>query len=213
MKIIDCEQNSPEWYAARLGKFTASNMHRIISPLGKQSTSAHKYVTDIIAEIVTGQSAEKFKGNIHTERGKTLEDEAADYYAMLRQVELKKVGLCVTDDDTMCASPDRFVDGDGILEIKTCLSSIMVEYWEHENKEQIEQEHRPQTQCCLMINDKRLWIDTMLYCPGTKPRIVRSFRKTDYLAKMMFCINEAKVNLYSRLSVLREKGFIEKEAA
>ena len=57
MKIIECEQNSPEWFAARLGKITASNMDKIITPTGQQSKQVGKYITQLIAEIITGESA------------------------------------------------------------------------------------------------------------------------------------------------------------
>lgn len=209
MQILNVEQNSPEWHAARLGRFTASNMSRIISPLGKQSTSVDKYVTDLIAEKITGLSAEKFKGNVHTERGKTLEEEAADYYAMLRGVELTKVGFCMTDDGIVGCSPDRYVGTEGMLEIKTCLASIMTEFCEQDDPEKkLEQEHRPQTQCGLHVNSDRKWVDTMLYCPGwPKPLIVRSVRQTSYIMDMVRYTNMAHVSLQTRLAALRLKGF------
>ncbi len=207
MKIIDCEQNSPEWYAARLGKITASGMSSIISPTGKQSVSVSKYVSKLIAEIITGQSDEAFKGNIHTERGHALEDEACDYYAMLRGVEPQRVGFCVTDDDKIGCSPDRLIGDDGMLEIKTCLSSIMIDHYENEK---LEQEHRPQTQCGLYVTGRQ-WIDTMLYHPSMKPIIVRSERNTPYIMDMVKFSNEAHQSLRARMVNLAQKGFIDGE--
>ena len=40
MKIIEVEQNSPEWFAARVGRVTASCMEKIITPTGMESKSA-----------------------------------------------------------------------------------------------------------------------------------------------------------------------------
>lgn len=213
MKIIECEQNDPAWYEARIGRFTASNMSMIISPLGKQSTSVEKYVTQIIAEIITGKAEENAFTNKHMERGKTMEEEAADYYSMIRRCELQKIGFCVSDNDIMGCSPDRFVDGDGILEIKTCIPKIMVEYYEKPNPEAaLQQEHRPQTQTTLHINTERKWIDTILYCPDMDPIIVRSERNTSYLMDMTRYVGQAQASLTHRLSVLRERGRIDERS-
>ena len=35
MKIIPCEQNTPEWQAARCGIPTASEIDSLVTPLGK----------------------------------------------------------------------------------------------------------------------------------------------------------------------------------
>lgn len=211
MKIIEVEQNTPEWYAARIGRFTASNMDKIISSTGKKSTQVEKYVTKMLGEIVTGQPEEGYT-NKHMERGKTMEQEACDYYAMLRQVDPKKVGFCITDDGIMGCSPDRFVGEDGILEIKTCIPSIMIEQWEKTNpKGALEQDHRPQTQCTLHIVPRK-WIDTMLYCPGMKPLIVRSERNTPFLMDMVRYTMEAHTSLTARRLALQNKGYVEETA-
>ena len=62
MKKYDIEQGSEEWHKLRLGKSTASNMHMIISPTGEKSKQADKYINQLIAEQITGESAEAFKG-------------------------------------------------------------------------------------------------------------------------------------------------------
>lgn len=214
MKIIECEQGTPEWHQARLGRFTASNMDRIISPTGKQSTSVEKYVTQIIAEIITGESAEKFQGNIHTERGKMLEEEAVDYYCMLRKVDATKIGFCTTDDGRIGCSPDRFIGDDGMLEIKTCLSTIMVDEYEKEilGKGTLEQDHRPQTQCGLLVTGRQ-WVDTVLYSSNMKPLIVRSARNTSYIMDMTRFTTEAQKILDRRLAALHGQGFLPEDPA
>jgi hypothetical protein len=209
MKIIECEQNSPEWYAARLGKFTASNMDKIITPTGQASKQVDKYISQLIAEIITGEPQESWKGNVHSERGKTLEQEAADYYAMLKGVELQPIGFCLTDDEMIGCSPDRLVGDDGMLEIKTCLSTIMIEYYEKKDTEAtLEQDHKPQTQTGLYVTQRK-WIDTMLYSPGMKPIIVRSLRQGDFIMDMVRLTKAAHKSMQARLQALREKGMID----
>ena len=209
MKIIECEQNSPEWFAARLGKITASNMDKIITPTGQQSKQTEKYITQLIAEIITGESAEKFKGNQHTERGHELEQEAADYYAMVKRVELQPIGFCLTDDEMIGASPDRLVGDDGMLEIKTCIPSIMIEYYEKKDpKSALEQDYKPQTQTGLYIVGRK-WIDTMLYCPRMKPIIVRSLHNGNFIMDMVRYTKAAHKTMLARVEALRENGMID----
>ena len=204
MKIHDVIQGDEDWHKIRLGRFTASCMDQIISPTGKQSTQVDKYINKLIAERITERSCDPFKGNVHTERGKTLEEEAADYYAMVRNVEPQIIGFCTTDDDLIGCSPDRFIGDDGILEIKTCLPHIMVEQY---LKDSLEQDHRPQTQCCLLVTGKS-WIDTMLYCPDMKPIIMRSTPKDDYISDMLKFTNEAHTKMTARMAEIMTKGFV-----
>ena len=161
MKIIECKQNDEIWEKARCGKITSSGMSQIISPTGKASTQVSKYISRLIAERIRGEK-DGWAGNKHSDRGHEFEQEAVDYYAMLYDVEPQLVGFCLTDDETIGASPDRLIGGEGILEIKTCLSEIMIEHYEKDDpKAFLEQEHRPQTQCQLFVTDRK-WVDTML---------------------------------------------------
>ncbi len=205
MKVIEVEQNSPEWEAAKSGKFSASNMHKIISPTGKVSKQVDSYIDELIAERITGELCNSFKGNAHTERGHEMEDEAANYYAMLYGVEPQKVGFCLTDDEMIGASPDRLIGDDGMLEIKTCIPRIMVEMYQDEN---LEQEHRPQTQCGLFVTGRK-WIDTMLYCPKMKPVIIRSTPIAPFIMDMVRLTKEAHQTLLTRMQGIAERGYID----
>lgn len=209
MKIIDCTQGSPEWVAARLGRVTASNMEKIISPTGKESTQVDKYMNRLIAEIVTGENEESFKGNQHTERGNEFEQEAANYYAALHDSDLQQIGFCMTDDGFLGCSPDRFIGQDGMLEIKTGLGHIFIE---SAVNEKLEQEHRPQTQAGLYVTGRQ-WVDTMLYHPRMKKQIiVRSTRNQDYINKMVDLLTLFRVRMQERITLLRTKGYLAEAA-
>lgn len=210
MKVIDCSQNSPEWFAARLGRVTASNMDMIISPTGKESTQADKYMNRLIAEIITGQNEESFKGNAHTERGKEYEQESVDYYAFLNDCEPQPIGFCTTDDGFIGCSPDRLIGADGILEIKTGLGHIFIE---SALNEKLEQEHRPQTQTALHVMPERKWVDTMLYHPRMKKQIiVRSTRNEPYIETMKTLVSQFRSKMQARITLLKSKGFLAEAA-
>ena len=53
MRVIDCEQGTEGWFAARLGIPTASEFSDIITPAkGDYSASAPKYIARLIDDIV-----------------------------------------------------------------------------------------------------------------------------------------------------------------
>jgi hypothetical protein len=202
----DIEPNGPEHAGLRLGRVTCSNMEEIISPTGEDSKQADKYINQIIAEKITEESAETFKGNPHTERGKEWEQKAAEYYTMLRGVDLQRVAFVTTDDGLIGCSPDYFIGDEGMLEIKTGLSTVMIDYYLNDK---LEQHHRPQTQGGLFVTQRK-WIDTMLYNPKmTKQIIIRATRNEPYINTMTGLIDEFHAKMNGRIALLRAKGYME----
>ena len=129
MKIIDCEQYSEAWWAARRGLPTASSFATIITPTGKPSTQFMKYACELIAEEVSQENEERFEPNEWMIRGHQLEDEARNWFAMHHNQPVEQVGLMVNDTGTYGASPDgKFVDQDCGLEIKCPKASTHVAY-------------------------------------------------------------------------------------
>lgn len=203
MIIHNIEQGSPEWFAARAGIPTASEFDKIITPAtGKASTQADGYQNRLVAEIIAGRPLQTFTGNIWTERGKDLEQEAADYYAFIRGVELEKVGFVTDDNRTMGCSPDRLVGDEGMLEIKVLAPHTHVEYMLSGKTEQF---HRPQTQGQLLVTG-RVWVDTLAYFEP-KPElsiIVRSERDVEYLDKLAGLLAEFNAGVQRKLAMLKE---------
>ncbi len=55
MKIIQCEQGTPEWFQARLGIPTCSRLDEVLTPKTlKLSTPAGKYRNQLLAEWLVG---------------------------------------------------------------------------------------------------------------------------------------------------------------
>ncbi len=203
MKIHDVQQSTPEWKSLRLGRITASNMDCIISPTGKESTQVDKYLNKLLAEQITGESADTFDGNAHTDRGHEYEQEAADYFAMLHGVELKRVGFVTTDDGRLGCSPDFLVGDDAVLEIKTGLPHIMVQYY---LSGKLEQDHRSQTQATLYVTERNRCF-TMLYNPLIKPIIIESPRNVPFITAMLQFTDNAFKLMEQKKAKLRECGF------
>lgn len=119
MTIIDCEQGSEDWFAARCGKVTASKISDIMARTKSgYSASRANYMAQLIAERLTGTVAESYT-NSAMQWGKDQEANAAAMYAFMRDCDLTTVGLALHPTiDMSAASPDRLVGSDGIVEIK-----------------------------------------------------------------------------------------------
>ncbi len=127
MKIIDCEQNTTEWHAARCGRVTASRVADIVRKT-KTGVSASRatYKGELVAERLSGQVSSGFTSKA-MDWGHEQEDKARDYYAFMRDVEPVKVGFVVHPTIEMAgASPDRLIGEDGQLEIKCPNSSTHI---------------------------------------------------------------------------------------
>jgi putative phage-type endonuclease len=109
------EQRSKEWFKARKGKLTGSN---IGAALG---VNPWKTPEDLIRQMVRSYhgAESEFKGNIATEYGNTHEPLATmDYFGRTGNF-VEECGFFVHPEyDWLGASPDGLLDGDGVIEIK-----------------------------------------------------------------------------------------------
>lgn len=112
-------QGSPEWFAARCGKVTASRvsdvMARIKSGWGASRTN---YAAELIAERLTGATALSFT-NAAMQWGTDQEPFARQAYAQRFGVDVFEVGFIDHPEVSMSgASPDGYVGEAGMVEIK-----------------------------------------------------------------------------------------------
>lgn len=114
------EQGSPGWFAARLGKVTAS---RIADVMAKGRGSApsvtrQKYLVQLALERITGNAAETFTSTA-MQWGTDNEPMARDQYAFIKGVEVEQVGFVDHPSIAMSgASPDGLISDKGLVEIK-----------------------------------------------------------------------------------------------
>src|SRR5690625_200401 len=109
------EQRSKEWFAARRGKLTGSNVG---AALGLNPWKAPQ---DLIRQMVREyHGAEpEFRGHAATEWGSFNEDGAQAEYTMETGRAVQETGFHVHEGlDWLGASPDGLVGRDGIIEIK-----------------------------------------------------------------------------------------------
>lgn len=179
MLVSNFEQGSNEWLQSRLGKPTASNFGKLITPTGKPSTSADGYINELIAQRITGELPE-FYTNAAIERGNELEPAAKALYEFINDVEVAEVGLCLHDTLDCGASPDGLIGVDGGIEIKCPLPHTHIAYL---REGVVPGKYIPQIQGCLWITGREWW-DFMSYHPAMEDLIVRVERDNEYIKKL-----------------------------
>lgn len=112
-------QGSPEWHAVRAGKITASELGRLVTPLGKvrEGDGPKTYLMEKVAECWTGAplpTVEFWDGD----QGQFLEEYARPAFTLETGLEVKTVGFIESEDGKMGCSPDGLIGDDCGLEIK-----------------------------------------------------------------------------------------------
>lgn len=116
------------WQKERLGKFTSSEIHRLLTEpklkadkeAGNLSDGAHTYVLEKVAEILTGFPEYQFNSQA-TSYGVQLEHRARNFYESLKGEKVEDTSLTLISHPEIKrygGSPDGLVGKDGALEIK-----------------------------------------------------------------------------------------------
>lgn len=117
--MIEVEQRTDEWFAARIGKVTASRVADVIAKTKTgYSATRDNYMAQLVCERLTGQKGESFT-NAAMQHGTETEPLARASYEALKDVLVDEVGFVPHPSIEMAgASPDGLVNDDGLLEIK-----------------------------------------------------------------------------------------------
>lgn len=124
------EQRTENWFSARLGKLTASNMARALDLTAKGAEGAKRktYRLELIAERITGQPTPFFE-NAAMRHGTECEPLARSAYEAETGVMVQEVGFIPHQTiEWSGASPDGLVKGDGLIEIKCPTTSTHIQY-------------------------------------------------------------------------------------
>jgi hypothetical protein len=201
LQIIDCEQNSPDWYAARMGIPTASEFKKIVAVNkdAKDKKTRTEYMRKLAGEVLTGVPMDSYT-NDHMERGKVQEEDARDLYAMITKADIRRVGF-IRNGNTGC-SPDSLIGGDGGLEIKTALPHIQIERLE---RGELPAEHRLQVQGNLWLAERQWW-DFVSFCPKLPMFTIRVQRDEQCIAELSAAVNTFNAELNDLIARIRSYG-------
>ena len=159
-------QYSPEWYAVRLGKVTASNFAEATAKGrgGSVSVGLKKLMFKLMAERLTGLPEESYS-NKAMDYGSETEQEARKYYEALNGVSVRQVGFIQRDDDVGC-SPDGLVGEPGMVQFKCPFSTTHLKYL---LAGKMPTDYVKQVQGEMWVAERE-WSDFVSYDPRVKKR-------------------------------------------
>lgn len=116
-------QGSAQWIQERLGRVTASRIVDVIAMTKKgPSEKRETYMMELLAERLTGMAADHFTSKA-MEWGTEMEAQAADAYAFFFNADVMPAPFVLHPSIPFSgASPDRYVNDDGLVEFKCLIS-------------------------------------------------------------------------------------------
>jgi putative phage-type endonuclease len=179
------EQGSPEWFAARCGKVTASRVVDVLATIKTgESASRKNYRADLVVERLTGNKTEGFSSPAMAWGVETEPQARAAYEARTGNFVDQ---IAFVDHPTIPnfgCSPDGLVGEDGLIEIKCPNTSTHIDY--------IEDDQPPKKYIGQMMAQMactgRKWCDFVSFDPklpdGLQLFVVRLYRDDKYILVM-----------------------------
>ena len=176
MPFLSIDQGSPEWLSARRGRITGSRFKDARDKLkgGKPSKACIMYAWDVARERLGGESPSKFQ-NAAMRTGTEQEPFARAMYEGRTGNLVEEVGFFTTEDGLFGLSPDGLIDDDGVLEIKTMVSSetLFTAMAGGDVSEYMDQ--------CLgyLWLLGRQWVDLVLWCPDLNHMVIHRIERDE----------------------------------
>ena len=203
---IEVAQRTPEWFAQRVGKATASRIHHIITRT-KTGWGAKRedYAADLVIELLTGLPAPSFKS---PEMQWGIDNEAAgrDAYRATVFEEVTEAGFVIHPAISDAgASPDGYVGENGLVEIKCPKTSTHIEAI---TKEYIQPQYLTQMQFQMACTGRK-WCDFCSYDPrmpeGLQLWVKRIERDDLFIAQTETMVKEFLAEVHATVEQLRSK--------
>ena len=208
--MSEVEQGSPEWFAQRCGKATASRISDIVAKTKTgYSTSRANYMAQLVVERMTNQVAESYS-NAAMEWGVENETYARAAYEAKTGNMVDQVGAIDHPSIPMsAASPDGLVGDDGCLEIKcpntaTHIDTVLGEEPAKKYYDQMQWQMRcaDRSWCDFVSFDPRMPEELQLF-------VKRVFRDDGYIAmleeEVVWFLGELNLKI-NKLNELKEKN-------
>lgn len=171
-------QGSEEWFAARCGLLTASEMHLIVTPATMKPASNDKeraHLYELLAQRITQYVEPSYVGDAML-RGQQDEIDAVELYDKT-YARVERIGFMTNDKwgFTLGYSPDAIVGADGLVEAKSRNQKLQIRTLvDYVPANGIDPDFMIQCQTGLLVSERK-WIDLISYCGGLPMATVRIF--------------------------------------
>jgi len=202
VKIHDVEQGSPEWLRIRLGKATASEFAKILTPGGKLSAQADAYARKLARECVIDEPEElRAWPSKAMQWGTAKEPEAREAYMLATGYDVAQAGFVTHDkhgclgcspdglipEEIFCESPEEFLAG---VEIKCPSIDTLTEWLLAKDRDDsfVPPEYLPQIHGSMVVTGLKRW-DFCGYFPGV-PTVISTVTWNAYTDKLQAALFE-----------------------
>lgn len=176
MPWLNLEQGSEDWLAVRRGVITGSRFKDARDKLknGQPSKACLDYARDLARERLGGKAPAKFQ-NSAMRTGTEQEPFARAKYEARTGHLVDEVGFYVSDDGRFGLSPDGLIDDEGVLEIKTMVSSdtLFTAVADHDISE-----YTDQCNGYLWLLGRQ-WVDLVLWCPDLGHMVINRINRDE----------------------------------
>lgn len=221
MLLLECDQGTPEWHAARVGVCTASRFKDACDRLagrkradgivvpGLPTKACLKYADDVALERVTGEAVDQGYQTWQMRAGQEREPVGRAIYERRSGQWVEQAGLALTDDRVFGYSTDGLVGNDGAIEIKSPSSAtVILTMWRDGDLS----EYMHQIQGGLWLTGRK-WIDFVMYVPalaavGKDLYVKRVERDEEFIEDM-----ESKLLEFKAIVEVNEKALRAQEKA
>lgn len=156
--LIDCEQRSEMWLAARAGRVTSSKANSVLAKprdgKGDKGVRAD-YRLQLVTERLTGRSQESGFINADIQRGIDLEPAAAGHYEAVTGDIIQRCGFVLLNGWEAGCSPDGYIDNfRGIVGFKCPKSTTHIDYLK---RRRLPPEYVPQATHEMWVTDAEFY--------------------------------------------------------
>jgi putative phage-type endonuclease len=200
------EQRSPEWFAERLGKVTASRVSDLMAQTKSgYSASRANYMAELICERLTGQQAERYS-NAAMQWGTDNEAGAKAAYSFMTDCAVDDVGFCLHQTiNDFGASPDGLIGSDGLIEVKCPNTATHIETLlsdgidgKYHTQMQVQMACTGRAWCDFVSFDPRLPVDMQLW-------VKRVHRNDARISEIESEVRGFLVELSTKIATLKSK--------
>jgi hypothetical protein len=200
IEVFDMEQGGEEWHRARMGIPTASMFATVMARGrgGGLSLTRAKYLRQLAAEIITDDPMPEGYISADMERGRIMENEARNYFTLIRQEQPQRVGFI--RNGSKGASPDSLLGTNSGLEIKSAAPHVQIERLE---QGRLPLEYVCQVQGSMWVAEREHW-EFISYCPKLPPLIVTVDRDEKKIAEIAEAVDRFNEELAMMVEWLKK---------
>ncbi|UNE54872.1 lambda exonuclease family protein [Bartonella machadoae] len=183
------DQRTAEWFQARLGKVTASNVYNILSRTAKglPTSKYEDYKIKLMTERLTGEISQSYI-TPSMQWGIEHEEDALKEYEFIYDADVIKCGFIPHPTIEMAgASPDGLIGEDGLVEVKCPQSTTHLRFFMYD---EIKPEYIAQMQFQMACTGRK-WCHFISYNPqfvgrstGLRMKVKRIHRDDEQIEQL-----------------------------